>query len=152
MDTDEKTGQTDEANLAKTGQTGNAPGTAAPQAQAQVDPKPAPDAPKEGNSAGQRPLVEGGEIRGQARDYHTQDSSHVVSGDAAHREAQIERTERLLEKRSEDNEEGHDKVQRKIREDAERAHENTAKAPPTGREFNRNTPLVDKDGNKHWVD
>jgi hypothetical protein len=58
--------------------------------------------------------------------------------------------EESLEKRNSANEEGHAKNMAKIEQEAELAHENTRRHVPTGKEDNRNTPTIDKAGNKHW--
>jgi hypothetical protein len=67
------------------------------------------------------------------------------------RKAQIARTDQLLEERSKANEEGHKKNLEATEKHAERTQEHKD-VPTSGKEFNRNTPVVDKDGNKHWVD
>lgn len=66
------------------------------------------------------------------------------------REANAKIVDERLEKLNEQNREGHDKNIKKIEEAAKQAAENSEKAPTSGKEWNRNTPRIDKDGNKHW--
>lgn len=70
---------------------------------------------------------------------------------------QHEQVDADLAKRSEGNEEGHAKNMDRLENEANEAQARTAHADdprarhtPTGKEVNRNTPRIDKDGNKHW--
>lgn len=66
------------------------------------------------------------------------------------REKSVAQEDERLKRLNEQNREGHEKNMRKIEEHAEQAAANSEKAPPTGKEWNRNTPRIDKDGTKHW--
>jgi hypothetical protein len=72
----------------------------------------------------------------------------VTSDDAI--KSQIEATDKALEERSAANEEGYAKLEQKIVEQAEAAAKASELAPTTGKEWNRNTPRLDKAGNKIW--
>ena len=77
------------------------------------------------------------------------------------RKAQIERTQRELERRSANNEAGQEKL---LKADSERHEKNENRGqlsegdgerkvpdnPTSGMEYNRNTPRMDKNGNKVW--
>jgi hypothetical protein len=66
------------------------------------------------------------------------------------RKAQIERTDKRLEELNERNRAGHEKNMEREAKAAEHAKANTEHGPATGKEWNRNTPVVDEHGNKHW--
>lgn len=64
-----------------------------------------------------------------------------------------------MDKRNEQNRPGHEKNMERIEAEAHEAHARTEHADnhlanhvPTGKQRNRNTPVIDKDGNKRWVD
>ena len=65
------------------------------------------------------------------------------------RNEQHEQVDKALEERNKANEEGHKKNMERAERDAQAAQENKTHVP-TGKENNRNTPRIDKDGNKHW--
>lgn len=167
MDTDNK--QTDADNLAKTGQTEAASSSAGTKPAADpAQTKPAAETqttrtvpPAQGSitgDVGKGDVIDQktahGEVRGPARDYHEQNQNQPALGvnSIDGRKSQIERTNKHLESLEEKNAEGHDKAQDRIRKDAEAAHANTKRGPTSGKELNRNTPVIDADGNKHWVD
>lgn len=78
------------------------------------------------------------------------------------KKAQIEQELKAQQDRSKANEEGQAKVQERIEEmhkdnkaeqiagDGENNERKVPDNPTSGLEHNRNTPRVDKDGNKHW--
>lgn len=77
------------------------------------------------------------------------------------KKAQIEQELKAQEDRSKANEEGQAKVQKRIEEmhkdnkaaeagDGETTERKVPDNPTSGLEHNRNTPRVDKFGNKHW--
>src|ERR1044072_6055998 len=66
------------------------------------------------------------------------------------REENAKVVDERLEGLNEQNREGHDKNIKKIEDAAKQAADNSEKGPTSGREWNRNTPRIDKDGNKHW--
>jgi hypothetical protein len=66
------------------------------------------------------------------------------------REDSIRREEDRLKSLNEANREGHDKNIQRIEEQAEQAAANSEKGPTSGKEWNRNTPRIDANGNKHW--
>lgn len=154
--------QTDQKNAAATGNAGNVGGERAPAVQGdpattRVAQDPAAAGSVTGKTGNEQPIdtkTAHGEVRGPARDYQTQDVAETATGlnTVEGRKAQIDRTERHLERMSDENGEGHDKNQERIKRAAEDAHKNSERGPTSGKELNRNTPRIDKDGNKHWVD
>jgi hypothetical protein len=66
------------------------------------------------------------------------------------REAQVKVEDERLKRLNEQNREGHEKNMKKIEEHGEQVAKAADAGPTSGREWNRNTPRVDKDGGKHW--
>jgi hypothetical protein len=66
------------------------------------------------------------------------------------RKASIAAEEERLKRLNEQNREGHDKNMKLAEEHGEQAAANSEKGPTSGKEWNRNTPRIDKDGHKHW--
>ena len=126
--------QTDAANLDKTGNADQSAQTKEPVLAVNHDPIGTKHDERATQEARVRPLHE---LEGAANADRVMQQHNAV--------------EQTLEKRNSANEEGHEKNMAKIEEEAELAHENTRRAVPTGREDNRNTPVIDKAGNKHWL-
>lgn len=99
------------------------------------------------------------------RPYESQGDSNVATEQGLTttegRKAQIERTARELDKRSADNEEGQSKLleaeQKRHEENKNRGElsegdgeRKVPENPTSGLEYNRNTPRMDKAGNKIW--
>lgn len=86
------------------------------------------------------------------------DTTEVVNTKAPEAVArQHEKVDAELAKRSEANREGHAKNMERLEHEAAEAQARTqhaddprARHTPTGKQVNRNTPRIDKDGNKHW--
>lgn len=69
----------------------------------------------------------------------------------AGREAQVHVEDERLKKLNEQNREGHEKNMKKIEEHGEQVAKAADAGPTSGKEWNRNTPVIDKNGNKHWA-
>ncbi len=71
-------------------------------------------------------------------------------------ERQHEAEQKRREERNDANREGHDKNMQRIEDEANEAQSRTEKGAydhkPTGRQRDRNTPVINKDGSKSWVD
>jgi hypothetical protein len=65
---------------------------------------------------------------------------------------QHRKVDEAMARRNEENREGHDKNMKRIEDEAKQIAEASEAHVPTGKQNNRNTPRIDKDGTKHWVD
>lgn len=75
-----------------------------------------------------------------------------IPGDAEDTLRQHDQLDEAKDRLNEHNEPGHAKNMARIEDEAERAQDATKRTVPTGKEDNRNTPIVDpKTGAKRWV-
>lgn len=86
---------------------------------------------------------------GNAADANANTSLSGTGDPVTDRKGQIERAQQELEKKSSDNEAGHEKVMQQQEKVAEQAQE-ASKEPTSGMQNDVLTPTVDKAGNKHW--
>ena len=65
------------------------------------------------------------------------------------REASVQAEDERLKRLNEQNREGHEKNMKKVEEHGEQVAKAADAGPTSGKEWNRNTPRIDKDGTKH---